>query len=404
MLYRPSKSYLIHAVCCIRILSIRIKISPVLNAYVVMTSSLLHKDTENLKKNKRFPTTEPFSDYPYRAYCMYGNENFGKFTRFPFMIRNFHQASLFSNFEVPWDLILGNLQGSLFMIWNFHQASLVFQFWSDMGCDLANSQGSLFMIWNFHQASLVFQFWSDMGSDFWQTHKGPPFWFDIFTKLHFFYPCRLAKITSNVTSKLENKWSLVKILNHKGEPCEFAKIFIPIKVKSWKADCNMQHMWWGCQLPCQFPLSCVLGKSLVGKSLLGVCQAAKVVWAKVFWAKIRRPMLKSSSGAWLHFFAAHARCIFIKSVHGDWSHKKLGQIMVCWGGGITPPTRKCVICCEIRMMWWQPKDDFCGAEITGACYTARIELVRAAFNTTSRFSLIVILYMALWMATKSKKV
>ena len=89
----------------VRICSIRIKISPVLNAYVVMTSSLLHKDTENLKKNKRFPTTEPFSDYPYRAYCMYGNENFGKFTRFPFMIQNFHQASL------------------------------VFQFWSDMGCD-----------------------------------------------------------------------------------------------------------------------------------------------------------------------------------------------------------------------------------------------------------------------------
>ena len=176
----------VHAVWSIRIWPIRIKIFPVLNAYVVMTSSLLHKDTENLKKNKRFPTTEPFSDYPYRAYCMYGNENFGKFTRFPFMIRNFHQASLFSNFEVPWDVILGNLQGSHFMIWNFHQTSLVFQFWSDMGCDLANSQGSLFMIWNFHQASLVFQFWSDMGSDFWQTHKGPPFWFEIFTKLHFF--------------------------------------------------------------------------------------------------------------------------------------------------------------------------------------------------------------------------
>jgi len=59
----------LQAVCCIRILSIRIKISPVLNAYVVMTSSLLHKDTENSEKNKRFPSTEPFPGDPYRAYC-----------------------------------------------------------------------------------------------------------------------------------------------------------------------------------------------------------------------------------------------------------------------------------------------------------------------------------------------
>ena len=62
----------------------------------------------------------------FSGFYLYGNENFGKFTRFPFMIQNFHQASL------------------------------------------------------------VFQFWSDMGSDFWQIHKGPPFWFEIFTMLHFF--------------------------------------------------------------------------------------------------------------------------------------------------------------------------------------------------------------------------
>ena len=58
------------AVWSIRICSIRIKISPVLNAYVVMTSSLLHKDTENFEKNKRFPSTEPFPGDPYRAYCV----------------------------------------------------------------------------------------------------------------------------------------------------------------------------------------------------------------------------------------------------------------------------------------------------------------------------------------------
>ena len=63
-----------YAVCCIRILSIRIKISPVLNAYVVMTSSLLHKDTENFEKNKRFPSTEPFPGDRYRAYCVYLRE------------------------------------------------------------------------------------------------------------------------------------------------------------------------------------------------------------------------------------------------------------------------------------------------------------------------------------------
>ena len=36
-----------------------------------MTSSLLHKDTENFEKNKRFPSTEPFPGDPYRAYCVY---------------------------------------------------------------------------------------------------------------------------------------------------------------------------------------------------------------------------------------------------------------------------------------------------------------------------------------------
>ena len=104
---------------------------------------------QNTRKWKLAGQLAPPSHVLHVAVCfsrfyLYGNENFGKFTRFPFMIRNFHQASLFSNFEVPWDVILGNLQGSLFMIWNFHQASL------------------------------VFQFWSDMGSDFWQIHKAPP--------------------------------------------------------------------------------------------------------------------------------------------------------------------------------------------------------------------------------------
>ena len=64
-------AYLINAVWSIRIWPIRIKIFPVLNAYVVMTSSLLHKDTEKFKKNKRFPSTEPFSHYPYRSNCVY---------------------------------------------------------------------------------------------------------------------------------------------------------------------------------------------------------------------------------------------------------------------------------------------------------------------------------------------
>ena len=67
LLFRILPLHAVRIVC-----SIRIKISLVLNTYVVMTSSLLlHKVTENLKKNKRFPSTKPFSDYPYRAYCVY---------------------------------------------------------------------------------------------------------------------------------------------------------------------------------------------------------------------------------------------------------------------------------------------------------------------------------------------
>ena len=62
---------IIHAVWYIRVWSTRVKICPVLNAYVVMTSSLLHNNTENFEKNKGFPSTEANLGDPCRAYCVY---------------------------------------------------------------------------------------------------------------------------------------------------------------------------------------------------------------------------------------------------------------------------------------------------------------------------------------------
>ena len=63
---KGEKSYVqIHSVSNIRVPNTRVSFGPVLNAYVVMTSSLLHKDTQNFGQNKGFPSTEPFSRNPY---------------------------------------------------------------------------------------------------------------------------------------------------------------------------------------------------------------------------------------------------------------------------------------------------------------------------------------------------
>ena len=58
---------------------------------------------QNTRKWKLAGQLAPPSHVLHVAVCfsrfyLYGNENFGKFTRFPFMIGNFHQASLVFQF------------------------------------------------------------------------------------------------------------------------------------------------------------------------------------------------------------------------------------------------------------------------------------------------------------------
>ena len=62
---------MVHSLSNIRVPNTRVAFGSVLNAYVVMTSSLLHNDTENFEKNKGFPSTEASLGDPCRAYCVY---------------------------------------------------------------------------------------------------------------------------------------------------------------------------------------------------------------------------------------------------------------------------------------------------------------------------------------------